>query len=53
MVEKNLIKAFVAGKISASLSVLIVQQDMIKKWDGKLPTYGQVPTLFKDVANNK
>ena len=40
-------------KISASLSVLIVQQDMIKKWDGKLPTYGQVPTLFKDVANNK
>lgn len=37
-------------KISASLSVLIVQQDMIKKWDGKLPTYGQVPTLFKDVA---
>ena len=40
-------------KISASLSVLIVQQDMIKNWDGKLPTYGQVPTLFKDVANNK
>lgn len=40
-------------KISESLSVLIVQQDMIKKWDGKLPTYGQVPTLFKDVANNK
>lgn len=40
-------------KISASLSVLIVQQGMIKKWDGKLPTYGQVPTLFKDVANNK
>jgi regulator of protease activity HflC (stomatin/prohibitin superfamily) len=40
-------------KISTSLSVLIVQQDMIKKWDGKLPTYGQVPTLFKDVANNK
>lgn len=40
-------------KISASLSALIVQQDMIKKWDGKLPTYGQVPTLFKDVANNK
>lgn len=37
-------------KISASLSVLIVQQDMIEKWDGKLPTYGTVPTLFKDVA---
>lgn len=40
-------------KISASLSALIVQQDMIKKWDGKLPTYGQVPALFKDVANSK
>lgn len=38
-------------KISASLSTLIVQQDMIKRWDGKLPTYGQVPTLFKDVTN--
>lgn len=40
-------------KISASLSGLIVQQEMIKKWDGKLPTYGEVPTLFKSVANGK
>lgn len=37
-------------KISASLSVLIVQQNMIEKWDGKLPVYGQVPQLFKDVT---
>lgn len=40
-------------KISASLSGLIVQQEMIKKWDGKLPTYGEVPTLFKSVSNGK
>lgn len=40
-------------KIAASLSALIIQQNMIDKWDGKLPVYGQVPTLFKDVANNK
>lgn len=40
-------------KISASLSSLIVQQDMVKKWDGKLPVYGEVPTLFKSVTNGK
>ena len=40
-------------KISASLSGLIVQQEMIKKWDGKLPVYGEVPTLFKSVSNAK
>lgn len=40
-------------KISASLSGLIVQQNMIEKWDGKLPTYGEVPTLFKSVSNGK
>ena len=37
-------------KIAASLSPLIVQQNMIERWDGKLPTYGQVPQLFKDVT---
>ena len=40
-------------KISASLSGLIVQQNMIEKWDGKLPIYGEVPTLFKQVSNGK
>ena len=23
----------------------------IEKWDGKLPVYGQVPTLFKNISN--
>ena len=38
-------------KIAASLSPLIVQQMMLDKWDGKLPVYGTVPTLFKDVVS--
>ena len=37
-------------KIAASLSPLIVQQIMLDKWDGKLPVYGTMPTLFKDIA---
>jgi len=37
-------------KIAASLSSIIVQQDMIKKWDGKLPVYGTLPTLFKTIT---
>ena len=37
-------------KIAASLSPLIVQQMMLDKWDGKLPVYGTMPTLFKDIT---
>ena len=32
------------------LTKLLVQQQMIEKWDGKLPVYGGVPALFKDVT---
>ena len=38
-------------KIAASLSILIVQQAMLEKWNGELPTYGEVPTLFKNITN--
>ena len=38
-------------KIAASLSTLIVQQAMLEKWNGELPTYGEVPTLFKNITN--
>lgn len=38
-------------KISSSLSTLIVQQMMVEKWDGSLPTYGTVPTLFKNITD--
>lgn len=36
-----------------SLTKLLVQQQFIEKWDGKLPTYGEVPELFRGVANGK
>lgn len=35
-------------KIAASLSHLIVSQNMVDKWDGKLPVYAETPTLFKN-----
>lgn len=33
-----------------TLTPLIVQQQLVERWDGKLPTYGTVPQLFKDVT---
>lgn len=36
-----------------ALTSLLVQQEMIEKWDGKLPVYGEVPTLFRNVSNSK
>ncbi len=33
-----------------SLTALLVQQQFIEKWDGKLPVYGTVPQLFKDAS---
>lgn len=32
-----------------ALTKLLVQQQMIEKWDGKLPVYGEVPELFKTI----
>ena len=34
-----------------ALTKLLVQQQMIEKWNGKLPVYGQVPELFKTIQN--
>lgn len=40
-----------ANKVrQASLTVLLIQQQFIEKWDGKLPVYGTVPTIFKDIS---
>lgn len=33
-----------------SLTPLLIQQEMISRWDGKLPVYGQVPTLFHNIT---
>lgn len=32
-----------------SLTPLLVQQQFIERWDGRLPVYGEVPTLFKSI----
>jgi regulator of protease activity HflC (stomatin/prohibitin superfamily) len=32
-----------------SLTPLLIQQEFIKKWDGKTPLYGNAPTLFKNI----
>jgi regulator of protease activity HflC (stomatin/prohibitin superfamily) len=37
-----------ANKLRQStLTPMLIQQQFINKWDGKLPVYGQVPQLFK------
>jgi hypothetical protein len=33
----------------ATLTPMLIQQQFINKWDGKLPVYGQVPTMFKNI----
>lgn len=33
-----------------SLTPLLIQKQFIEKWDGKLPVYGEVPTLFRNVT---
>jgi regulator of protease activity HflC (stomatin/prohibitin superfamily) len=35
--------------INSSLSPMVLQKMYIDKWDGKLPVYGQTPTLFKSL----
>lgn len=33
----------------STLTPLLLQQKFVEKWDGKLPVYGQVPQLFKNL----
>lgn len=35
---------------SQTLTPLLIQQQLITKWDGALPVYGTVPTIFRDVS---
>lgn len=35
-----------------ALTPQILEKMWIERWDGKLPQYGQVPTLFKDITND-
>jgi regulator of protease activity HflC (stomatin/prohibitin superfamily) len=55
--EANAKKLVIAAEAEAqanklreqSLTPLLIQQQWIQKWDGKLPTYGTVPNLMKSV----
>lgn len=40
-----------ANRLKAqALTPAILEKMWIEKWDGKLPVYGQVPTIFKDIS---
>lgn len=41
--------AYANSKRQTSLTPLLIQQQFIDKWDGKLPVYGQVPQVFKGI----
>ena len=51
-------KAIISAKAEAeanrlreqALTPAILEKMWIEKWDGKLPVYGQVPTLFRDIS---
>jgi regulator of protease activity HflC (stomatin/prohibitin superfamily) len=34
-----------------SLTPLLIQQQFIEKWDGKLPVYGEIPKLFRTISD--
>lgn len=56
--EANAKKLLVAAQAEAeanrlkqqALTPQILEKMWIEKWDGKLPIYGQVPSLFKDIT---
>lgn len=56
--EANAKKLLVAAQAEAeanrikqqALTPQILEKLWIEKWDGKLPVYGQVPTLFRDIT---
>lgn len=56
--EANAKKLLIAAQAEAEANKLkqqaltpqILEKMWIEKWDGKLPVYGQVPTIFKDIS---
>lgn len=53
--EKLLVAAEAEAKANKlreqSLTPAILEKMWIEKWDGKLPVYGEVPKLFKQISN--
>lgn len=39
--------------LTTTMSPLLIQKMMIEKWDGKLPVYGEVPKLFRSIADQQ
>ena len=52
--EKTLVKAKAEAEANKlreqALTPAILEKMWIEKWDGHLPQYGQVPTLFRDIS---
>ena len=52
--EKLLVKARAEKEANElrtqALTPAVLEKMWIEKWDGKLPVYGQVPTIFKDIS---
>jgi regulator of protease activity HflC (stomatin/prohibitin superfamily) len=42
--------AYANTKRQETLTPILIQQQFIEKWNGKLPIYGTVPTIFKDIS---
>jgi hypothetical protein len=47
--ELAVVKAEKKVVAAQALTPLILKQQWIDKWDGKLPVYGSLPTLFKGI----
>lgn len=43
-------EAYANAKRQQSLTPLLIQQQFLEKWDGKLPQYGTTPQLFRDIT---
>ncbi|MDR2233896.1 MAG: hypothetical protein LBE56_12365 [Tannerella sp.] len=50
MVKKAEGEAEANRKRQTALTPQILEQMWIEKWDGKLPVYGEVPVLFRDIT---
>lgn len=52
--EKLLVKARAEKEANElrtqALTPAVLEKMWIEKWDGKLPVYGEVPTMFKDIS---
>jgi regulator of protease activity HflC (stomatin/prohibitin superfamily) len=35
--------------LTSTLTPLLIQKMYVEKWDGKLPVYGQLPQMFKNI----